>query len=60
MFKKIFIISLILGFAGTPIFAKEKTDIGNKINDKEYPSAENVLPAQTEKTDNPVTITGLL
>ena len=58
MFKKVFIISLILGFAGLPVLAKAKTEIGNNINDKEYPSAEKVLPATTEDTDNPITISG--
>ena len=58
MFKKILTLSLILGFIGIPSLAKSKADIGNKINDKEYPSAEKVLPEKTEKTDNPITISG--
>lgn len=58
MLKRILITSLILGFVGSSVLAKAKTDIGNNINDKEYPSAEKVLPQKTEKTDNPITISG--
>lgn len=46
MYKKILLLLLILSM-GT-VFADE---IGNKVNEKEYPEAEAVLPKQTDKAD---------
>jgi len=59
MFKRIFITVLILGLVNIPSFAKSKSpDIGNSINDKEYPSAEKVLPQDKSDADNALTISG--
>lgn len=58
MFKKILIITLIFGFINNPVFAKDKHNIGNKINEKEYPPAEKVLPQQIEDNEKPLTISG--
>ncbi len=44
MFKKIITLSLILGLSSISVFAE---DFGNKIDDKEYPSADAVLPQQS-------------
>lgn len=44
MFKKIITLSLILGLTSINVFAE---DFGNKIDDKEYPSADAVLPQQS-------------
>lgn len=46
MYKKILLLLLILSM-GT-VFADE---IGNKVNEKEYPEAEAVLPKKTDKAD---------
>ncbi len=58
MYKKIIILSLILGLANIPVLAKNKDGIGNKINDKEYPAAEKVLPSDVKSQDAPITISG--
>lgn len=48
MFKKILLLSLILGITSTSAIS---ADIGNKVNEKEYPSADKVLPANPQKPD---------
>lgn len=48
MFKKIITLSLILGLTSTTTLAE---DIGNKVNEKEYPSANAVLPSTDKKAD---------
>lgn len=49
LLKKIILLSLIISFININIsFAY---DIGNEVNEKEYPSAEAVLPKQTDKAD---------
>lgn len=57
MFKKIIIISLILGLSNISAYAKAKQDIGNKINEKEFPSSAKVLPMEP-KNQKPVVIEG--
>lgn len=48
MLKKIFTISLILSLNGLNVFSQ---DIGNTVNEKEYPQAEKVLPQAKDRTD---------
>lgn len=48
MFKKILLLSLILGITSTSAIS---ADIGNKVNEKEYPSADKVLPSNPQKPD---------
>lgn len=48
MLKRILLISLIIGMTSTSAIS---ADIGNKVNDKEYPSADKVLPSNTQKPD---------
>lgn len=48
MFKKIITLSLILGLTSITTLAE---DIGNKVNEKEYPSANAVLPSTDKKAD---------
>lgn len=50
MFKKIISICLILGISSVPVMAEDLPEIGNKVNEKEYPHAEAVLPKP--KADN--------
>lgn len=57
MFKKIITISLILGLSNIAAYAKVKQEIGNQINEKEFPSSTKVLPVQPKK-ENPVVIEG--
>ena len=57
MFKKIITISLILGLSNIAAYAKVKQEIGNQINEKEFPSSAKVLPVQPKK-ENPVVIEG--
>ena len=45
MYKKITALILLLGFLNVPVFAD---DIGNKINDKEYPESNAVLPTKQD------------
>ena len=49
MFKKIIILCLILNFTGLNAFSAD--DIGNKVNEKEYPAADAVLPKKTGDAD---------
>ncbi len=49
MFKKIIILCLILNFTGLNAFSTD--DIGNKVNEKEYPAADAVLPKKTGDAD---------
>lgn len=49
MFKKIIILCLILNFTGLNAFSAD--DIGNKVNEKEYPPADAVLPKKTGDAD---------
>ncbi len=58
MYKNIIVLSLIIGLMNIPAFAKTKDGIGNNINDKEYPSAEKVLPVEVKAEDAPITISG--
>lgn len=44
MLKKIISLCLILGISSAQSFAADTPEIGNKVNDKEYPKAEAVLP----------------
>ena len=48
MFKRILLLSLILGITSTSAIS---ADIGNKVNEKEYPSADKVLPSNPQKPD---------
>ena len=48
MYKKIISLSLILGLTSINVLAD---DFGNKINEKEYPAADAVLPKKTDKAD---------
>lgn len=58
MFKKIISLTLILGLTCIPSSAKIKQDIGNKINEKEYPSSEKVLPQKPGNEEQSITIEG--
>ena len=49
MLKKLILLSLIFSFTGINTFAAE--DIGNKVDEKEYPAAEAVLPKKTGDAD---------
>ena len=44
MLKRILLLSLIIGMTST---VATGADIGNKVNEKEYPSADEVLPAKS-------------
>lgn len=48
MLKRILLLSLIIGMTSTVAIG---ADIGNKVNEKEYPSADKVLPANPTKAD---------
>ena len=48
MLKRILLLSLIIGMTSTVAIG---ADIGNKVNEKEYPSADKVLPANPPKAD---------
>ncbi|CCY63497.1 MAG: TolC family protein [Candidatus Gastranaerophilaceae bacterium] len=48
MLKKIILLGLIIGLNNINVYSEE---IGNKVNEKEYPQAEAVLPKTTEKAD---------
>lgn len=48
MLKRILLLSLIIGMTSTVAIG---VDIGNKVNEKEYPSADKVLPANPPKAD---------
>lgn len=48
MLKRILLLSLIIGMTSTVVIG---ADIGNKVNEKEYPSADKVLPANPPKAD---------
>lgn len=48
MFKKILLLSLIFGITSVSVNA---AGIGNKVNEKEYPAADKVLPANSTKPD---------
>ncbi len=48
MLKKIILLSLIIGLSSINAYSQ---DIGNTVNEKEYPQAEAVLPKTTEKAD---------
>lgn len=48
MLKRILLLSLILGITSTSAIS---ADIGNKVNEKEYPSADKVLPSNLPKPD---------
>ncbi len=48
MLKRILLLSLIIGMTSTVAIS---ADIGNKVNEKEYPSADKVLPANPPKAD---------
>lgn len=48
MLKRILLLSLIIGMTSTGAIG---ADIGNKVNEKEYPSADKVLPANPPKAD---------
>ena len=48
MLKRILLLSLILGITSTSAIS---ADIGNKVNEKEYPSADKVLPSNPQKPD---------
>lgn len=58
MYKKIVILSLIIGMMNIPAYGISKPDIGNDINDKEYPSAEKVLPQKRTTAESSVVISG--
>ncbi len=48
MLKRILLLSLIIGVTSTVAIG---ADIGNKVNEKEFPSADKVLPANPPKAD---------
>ena len=48
MLKRILLLSLIIGMTSTAAIG---ADIGNKVNEKEFPSADKVLPANPPKAD---------
>ena len=48
MLKRILLLSLIIGINSTYAIS---ADIGNKVNEKEYPSADKVLPSNPQKPD---------
>lgn len=48
MLKRILLLSLIIGMTSTVAIG---ANIGNKVNEKEYPSADKVLPANPPKAD---------
>lgn len=48
MLKRILLLSLILGITSTSAIS---ADIGNKVNEKEYPSADKVMPSNPQKPD---------
>lgn len=48
MLKKIILLSLIIGLNTVKAYSQ---DIGNTVNEKEYPHAEAVLPKTNEKAD---------
>lgn len=48
MLKKIILLSLIIGLNSIKAYSQ---DIGNTVNEKEYPHAEAVLPKTNEKAD---------
>lgn len=48
MLKKIILLGLIIGLNNINAYSEE---IGNKVNEKEYPQAEAVLPKTNEKAD---------
>lgn len=48
MLKKIILLCLITGLTAPYSFCQ---DIGNEVNEKEYPAAEAVLPKKTDKAD---------
>lgn len=48
MLKKIILLCLITGLTTQYSFCQ---DIGNEVNEKEYPAAEAVLPKKTDKAD---------
>lgn len=53
MLKRIISLILILGLSA-PAFAesiKLSQDVGNTVNEKEYPESEKVLPASSDKKD---------
>ena len=49
MLQKIILLFLILSFTGVNAFSAD--DIGNKVNEKEYPPADAVLPKASDKAD---------
>lgn len=55
MYKKIFVITLLISLITTTAQAK---DIGNKINEKEYPASEAVLPKQPSNKTESLVIEG--
>lgn len=48
MIKKLILLSLILGLNTMPVLSE---DIGNVVNENEYPDAQKVLPNPAEKAD---------
>jgi hypothetical protein len=49
LLKRIILLSLIISFIN--INTSLAYDIGNEVNEKEYPSADAVLPKQNDKAD---------
>ena len=58
MYKKIIVTALIAGLSNIPALAEYTADIGNNINEKEYPNAEKVLPQKNPANDEAITISG--
>ena len=58
MYKKIIAITLLLGFINLPAFSQYSADIGNSINEKEYPQAEKVMPQKHKTPETPPIISG--
>ena len=57
-YKKIFLICLLFGLISSPNFSHAKENIGNKINEREYPSADKVLPNEVKNNEKPLVIEG--
>ena len=49
MLKKFLLFNIILGLLACPVFALDK--IGNEVEDKEYPTSDNVLPKDSSGSD---------
>lgn len=58
MYKKLVVLSLMISMLNIPVFANTGENIGNNINDKEYPSADKVLPKEVKNAESSLVISG--